>query len=236
MAEYREFGISTDESASIMAEATELILEAWSQERFTHRGKHFAYENVSLLPRPVQTPHPPIYVGAARTPDTFEWAGRCGFHVMVLPYMFPPEFLQERLGIYSDALRAAGHDPGRAEVMAKFHVFVAESRQEASRLAAPAYDHYQRIARNRSGREHGGGYWRAGSEWDDQVESFKIIAGTPDDCIQRIRYWRDALGLTHIGGTFHFGGLSQEATLRSIELFAREVMPAFRDAHTAAAA
>jgi alkanesulfonate monooxygenase SsuD/methylene tetrahydromethanopterin reductase-like flavin-dependent oxidoreductase (luciferase family) len=234
-AEYREFGVSNADSASVMAEANELILQAWSQERFSFHGQHYSYDNVSLVPRPVQQPHPPIYVGASRTPDTFAWAGQQGFHLMVLPYMFPPEFLQERLKLYFDALRANGHDPSQMDVLAKFHVFVAESQAEASRIAGPAYDHYQRIARTRSGREHKD-YWRSGLEWEDQVGEYKIIAGTPDDCIQRIRYWRDALGLTHIGGTFHFGGLSQEATLRSIELFAREVMPAFRDAHTAAAA
>jgi natural product biosynthesis luciferase-like monooxygenase protein len=234
-AEYREFGISNDDSAAILAEANELILQAWSQERFSFHGHHYNYDNVSLVPRPVQQPHPPIYVGASRTPDTFAWAGQHGFHVMVLPYMFPPEFLQERLKIYFDALRGNGHDPSRVDVMAKFHVFVADSQAEASRLAGPAYDHYQRIARSRSGREHKD-YWRSGLEWDDQVREYKIIAGTPEDCIERIRYWRDTLGLTHIGGTFHFGGLSQEATLRSLELFAREVAPAFRDQQTAAAA
>jgi natural product biosynthesis luciferase-like monooxygenase protein len=234
-AEYREFGVSNDDSAAIMSEANALILQSWSQERFSFHGQHFNYDNVSLVPRPVQQPHPPIYVGASRTPDTFEWAGANGYHIMVLPYMFPPEFLQERLKIYVDALRANGHDPRQFEIMAKFHVFVADSQAEASRIAGPAYDHYQRIARSRSGREHKE-YWRSGLEWDDQVREYKIIAGTPEDCIERIRFWREALGLTHIGGTFHFGGLSQEATLRSIELFAREVMPAFQSGEEAAAA
>ncbi|HYY87918.1 MAG TPA: LLM class flavin-dependent oxidoreductase [Chloroflexota bacterium] len=236
-AEYREFGIATDGvgSASVMAEGSDLILRAWSEERFSFRGQHFSYDDISLWPRPVQQPHPPIYVGAARTPDTFAWAGQRGYHVMVLPYMFPPEFLHERLGLYRDALRGSGHDPSSVDVLAKFHVFVADSAEEASRVAGPAYDNYQRIARNRSGREHQD-YWRAGTEWDDQVRAYKIIAGAPDDCIERIRYWRDTLGINHLGGTFHFGGLSQEATLRSIELFAREVAPAFASEERAAAA
>jgi natural product biosynthesis luciferase-like monooxygenase protein len=234
-AEYREFGISNEDSASTLAEAADLLLKAWSQERFSHHGQHYAYDNISLVPRPIQQPHPPIYVGASRTAETFTWTGAQGFHLMVLPYMFPPEYLQERIGLYFDALRQAGHDPKRMDIMAKFHVFVAESREEASRLAGPAYDNYQRIARNRSGREHKA-YWRDGLEWDEEVQRFNIIAGTPEDCIERIRYWREQLGLTHIGGTFHFGGLAQDATLRSIELFAREVAPVFTTEEAAAAA
>ena len=52
-----------------------------------------------------------------------------------------------------------------------------------------------------------------------------MIGGSPDECIEQIRYWQQELGLTQIGGTFHFGGLEQSATLRSLELFAREVAP-----------
>ena len=234
-AEYREFGISNEDSAATMAEAADLLLKAWSQERFSHHGQHYTYDDISLVPRPVQQPHPPVYVGASRTAETFAWTGTRGFHLMVLPYMFPPEYLQERIGIYCDALRQAGHDPAGMDILAKFHVFVGESRDEANRLAGPAYDHYQRIARSRGGREHKT-YWRDGLEWEEEVQRFNIIAGTPEDCIERIRYWRETLGLTHIGGTFHFGGLAQDATLRSIELFAREVAPAFTSEETAAAA
>ena len=229
LAELRELGVATEGSAEVMLEATELIVRAWREPELEHRSRHFSYPRLSLLPRPVQQPHPPIWVGAARTPETFEWAGRSGYHLMVLPYMFPPEELKVRIDSYLEALRAAGHDPARREILAKFHVFVADSIAEATRLAGPAYENYQRISAARSGRERPN-YWRAGSSFEQQVAEYKVIAGSPDDCIERIRYWRETLGITHLAGTFHFGGLAQEATLRSIERFAREVAPGFRAA------
>jgi natural product biosynthesis luciferase-like monooxygenase protein len=225
LAEFHQFGLSPDDSASVMVEATELIVRAWSEERFEHRGQHFSYPELSLLPRPLQRPHPPLWVGASRSAETFEWAGRQGFHLMVLPYMHPPEFLQERLTIYRQAASAAGRDPDRLEILAKFHVFVADSQAEAVRLAGPAYERYQQISGARSGREHKQ-YWRAGSDFERQVVEFKVIAGSPDDCLERLRYWRDTLGINHLGGTFHFGGLDQPSTLRSINLFAHHVAPA----------
>jgi natural product biosynthesis luciferase-like monooxygenase protein len=236
-AEFMEFGISPENSAEVMVEATELILRAWREDGFEHRGKNFSHPRISLLPRPVQSlsgGHPPIWVGAARTPDTFEWAGRNGFHLMVLPYMFPVDVLKPKIDLYFEALGAAGHDPARAEVMAKFHVFVGQSAAEARRYGQPAYENYKRVSGSRSGvaREH---YWRAGSSWDQEVAEYKVIAGSPDDCIERIRYWRETLGITHIGGTFHFGGLEQQATVHSLELFAREVAPKFQAAGVAAA-
>lgn len=228
-AEYAQLGISTEQTAEIMVEATELITRAWRDDDFEHRGRHFSYPRIALLHRPVQRPHPPIWVGAVRSPETFEWAGRNGFHLMVLPYMFPPEVLTKQIELYHAAAQQAGHDPSALEIFAKFHVFAAETAAEARRFAAPAYANYQRIAGARSGKAEPD-YWRAGTSYDQHFADFKVIAGGPADCIERIRYWRETLGITHIGGTFHFGGLSQEATLRSLDLFAREVAPVFQPA------
>jgi natural product biosynthesis luciferase-like monooxygenase protein len=226
--EFAEFGVSPEHSAEVMLEATGMIIRAWQEESFEHRGQHFSHPRISLLPRPVQRPHPPVWVGAARSPETFEWTGRNGFHLMVLPYMFPTDALKERIDLYLAALEAASHDPSRMEILAKFHVFVGQDAGEARRYAAPAYEQYQRVSSERSGvaRDH---YWRTGATYDQHVADFKVIAGGPQECIERVRHWRDTLGITHIGGTFHFGGLSQEATLRSLQLFAREVAPAFRE-------
>jgi natural product biosynthesis luciferase-like monooxygenase protein len=227
--EAEEFGL-TDTSAALTAEAIQLITRLWHDRQVDHDGAYFHVRGIGLRPRPVQQPHPPIWVGASRTRDTFAWAGRQGFHVMVLPYMMPAADLKERLHIYYEAACEAGRDTSRLEVMAKFHVFVADSTEEASRIAGPAYDRYQQIASSRTG--HGRASWRPGSSWDEHRAENKVIGGTPGDCIERVRYWQEALGITHIGGTFHFGGLEQSATLRSLELFAREVAPAFTPLRT----
>jgi alkanesulfonate monooxygenase SsuD/methylene tetrahydromethanopterin reductase-like flavin-dependent oxidoreductase (luciferase family) len=194
-----------------------------AEERVDFEGQYFHVREARLLPRRIQQPHPPIWVGASRTPHTFAWAGREGFHVMVLPYMMPPADMRERLDIYFSAARQAGHDTTRLEVMAKFHVFVADSIDQASRIAKPAYERYQQIAAARTRHERPS--WRHGSSWDQHHAENKVIGGSPEKCIEQIRYWQTELGLTHFGGTFHFGGLEQSATLCSLELFAREVAP-----------
>jgi alkanesulfonate monooxygenase SsuD/methylene tetrahydromethanopterin reductase-like flavin-dependent oxidoreductase (luciferase family) len=110
--------------------------------------------------------------------------------------------------------------------MGKFHVLVADTPDEACRLATPAYAQYQQIAGARS--SHGPRtYWRDGSDWSKHVAECRVIGGTPGECIQQLEYWKRTLNLTHIAGTFHFGGLDQRATLRSLELFAHEVAPHF---------
>jgi natural product biosynthesis luciferase-like monooxygenase protein len=225
--EFEEFGIDYQNSAAVMLEATDLILAAWRCEPLEHRGAHFAFSRpIDLLPKPVQQPHPPVWVGASRTPETFAWAGSRGFNLMVLPYMMPPADLLDRLEIYRQAARQAGHDPDQLKIMGKFHVLVADTAAEATRLARPAYDHYQGLSGARS--SHGPRtYWRDGSDWDKHLAEYRVIGGTPEQCIEGLTYWQNTLNLTQIGGTFHFGGLDQQATLRSLELFAQEVAPHF---------
>ena len=220
--EFEEFGVDYSRSAAAMLEAVDIILGGWRAEVFSRNGE----KPITLLPKPVQQPHPPVWVGASRTPETFAWAGRCGFNLMVLPYMMPPADLHERLQLYRQAAVEAGHDPRQLKIMGKFHVFVADSTEAASRLAGPAYDNYQRLAGSRS--HHGPqAYWRAGANWDKHRAECRVIGGTPTECCEQIEYWQRTLDLTNIGGTFHFGGLDQQATLHSLELFAREVAPKF---------
>lgn len=75
-----------------------------------------------MLPRPVTRPHPPIWVGTSRSDDTFRWAGKQAFHLMTLPYMYEPPVLRHWIGIYREALEAAGHDPSSREILGKFHI------------------------------------------------------------------------------------------------------------------
>jgi alkanesulfonate monooxygenase SsuD/methylene tetrahydromethanopterin reductase-like flavin-dependent oxidoreductase (luciferase family) len=224
--------ISVDDSALRMREATELIRAAWSADVVNYRGELFAYEDVRVLPKPVQRPHPPIWVGASRSDDTYRWAGENGYHLMTLPYMYEPSEMQQALDHYRAALLATGHDPATREVLGKFHVYVAESDAAAQREAQPYLERYEASAAGvirraahvdtpSARRVRDRDYFAA------QIAAGNIIVGDPDRCIEVIRRWRDTLGLTTLSGTFHFGGLPQELALRSIRLFAERVMPAF---------
>src|SRR5215211_9522277 len=100
------YGLRLDvaDSALRMREATELIRGAWSDDTVSYRGELFRYDDLRVLPRPVQRPHPPIWVGASRSDDTFRWAGKKGFNLMTLPYMYEPDQLRYWIDIYRDSL------------------------------------------------------------------------------------------------------------------------------------
>jgi alkanesulfonate monooxygenase SsuD/methylene tetrahydromethanopterin reductase-like flavin-dependent oxidoreductase (luciferase family) len=149
--------------------------------------------------------------------------------------MYDPPVLQHSIGVYRDALLAAGHDPATREVLGKFHIYVAESNRVAEREAEPYLARYEAVAqgvirRSRSDDAAPATAARQRHDFAREIESGNIIAGDPDRCVEIIRRWQETLGLTSVSGTFHFGGLPQELALRNIRLFAEHVMPAFRDA------
>jgi natural product biosynthesis luciferase-like monooxygenase protein len=224
--ELEQFGIGYEDSVVRLREGTAIIQQGWSGEAVEFTGKRFAYTGLRILPKPVQRPHPPFWVAASRSDDTYRWAGEQGFHLLTLPYMYEPEVLRRAIDRYREALVKAGHDPAAREVLGKFHIYVADSERQAVAEAGPYLHNYWAVADAQHPTRAAGRRTRA----EEQIARGNVIAGEPQRCIELIRRWRDALGLTVVSGTFYFGGMPQEMALRNIRRFAAEVMPAFAEA------
>jgi len=224
--EYRRAGVSPDKATVHMKEATAIIQQAWSDEPVNFHGELFEYHDVNVLPKPVQRPHPPIWVGAAKSEDTFRWAGENGFNLMTLPYMYAtPDFLQKNIGVYREALTQAGHDVKRHDILGKFHIYVTDSLDQAVRDTEPHLKNYHDV--HRAADPNRETVLRSRTDFASEIEKGFIIAGDPRRCIDAIHRWREEVGLTTLSGTFHFGGMPQEMALKNIRLFAERVMPAF---------
>lgn len=223
--EFTRFGLDYGESAARMMESMALVQQAWTAETVTFEGRFYQAAGVRVLPKPLQQPHPPVWVGVANSNDSFRWAGANGFHLMTLPYLYDPAELLPRIQLYRDALAGAGHDPATREVLGKFHIYVADSAAAARAEAAPYLANYYDVANaHRAGQLEGVESLRS---FDTQLARGSIIAGDPAACIEAIRTWVERLGLTVISGNFHFGGMPQALALRNLRRFAQEVMPAF---------
>ncbi len=220
--EYRKFGRNRDEATQRFKESTEIIRQAWSDEPVNFCGEFYNYENVNILPKPVQRPHPRIWVAATRTEDTFRYAGAHGHDLMTIPFIHPStDALRELVKMYRDELCRAGHDFVGREVLGKFHIFVSDSYERGVREAAPYMKNYSAIHsavdpnRKLSSRDLGSDMARG-----------VIIVGDPERCKDTIRRWHEEGGITTFSGTFHFGGMPQEMALKNMRLFAERVMPA----------
>lgn len=238
-AEYELFDINEAESHGRYHEAVEIIRQAWTQDAVTYDGKYHKIRNVKALPKPVQQPHPPIWSACAVTPESFTFAGEKGFNPMIVPFAYPRhQDLQEKMEYYWTALKAAGHDPKSREVLGVYHLYVADSDEEAHALAKGHFFNYWKFFsaldsesfNSADYKEYKGGLSKlfGNSTYEDLDKGDCVIFGTPERCIQRLKRAADDFGLTYPIFEVNFGGFPHKETLRSLEKFAKYVMPAFR--------
>src|SRR5690242_10457343 len=121
---YEAYGVPYAESRERFAETLEIVKLAWTEERFSYRGKYFSYDNVALVPKPWQKPYPPIRV-AATSPDTYAAIGALGHAAFVAARLGTLSELAPLVRSYRDAYKAAGHQ-GSGEVYLRVPVYVAE--------------------------------------------------------------------------------------------------------------
>jgi len=223
--EYRKFGMNRDEATKRFIECAEIIRQAWSDAPVRFRGEFYNFDNVDILPKPVQRPHPHIWVAATRTEKTFCWAGKHGYDLLTVPFVHPStDALRDLVKMYRDELAGAGHDFVSREVLGKFHIYVSDSFERGMREAAPYMKNYSDLhravdpGRRLTERDIGSDMARG-----------VIIVGDPERCSDTIQRWHEEAGITTFSGTFHFGGMPQEMALKSIHRFAAEVMPALKD-------
>ena len=219
--EYRKFGLNREEANGRFAEEAEIIRQAWSSGPVNFRGEFYRIEGVDILPKPVQRPHPPIWVGATRSEETFRWAGKNGYDLMTVPFVHPStDALRDLVRLYRHELSANGHDFVGSEVLGKFHIYVSDSLERGMREAAPFMKNYSDIHKsvdpNRTLTERDIG--------SDMARGF-IVVGDPARCSDTIERWHREAGITTFSGTFHFGGMPPEMALKNLRLFAERVMP-----------
>jgi alkanesulfonate monooxygenase SsuD/methylene tetrahydromethanopterin reductase-like flavin-dependent oxidoreductase (luciferase family) len=231
-------------------EAHDLIISAWTRPGpFRWEGKHFSYRVVNPWVLPLQKPHPPIMVPGTASPETVVWAAKHRYPYVVLGSSL--EQTAELIELYRDTAEEAGYTMGPEHIGYLARAFVADSEEKAQAEGRNFF--WQNGALNKQPREWMAppGYasidfagirrLRAVSKpFDSQAyqeaqDNYQVVVGTPDQVATRLRYIRDSLGIGHMCLWAHDGYMSHQDTVRCIELFGKEVLPALRaDAPVAA--
>ncbi|HTR83582.1 MAG TPA: LLM class flavin-dependent oxidoreductase [Reyranella sp.] len=216
--EFRAFGVPPEESADRFREAVEIVLKSWTEERFSFQGKHFAVEDIELLPKPLQKPHPPVWM-AATSPPAIEWAASRGHSILMDPHASMTE-IGEKRRLYEERLVEAGFSyAGRDIPMARLVALAAtESEAEAiakrgaqwivDSYAGPQQPHRKAapVQRTYDGKDPAQYY----------VENV-ILHGTPDSILDKIARLKEEIGLNYL----MCAPLSRE----SFRLFSEKVVP-----------
>jgi alkanesulfonate monooxygenase SsuD/methylene tetrahydromethanopterin reductase-like flavin-dependent oxidoreductase (luciferase family) len=235
---YKTYGVDYGESRERFAETLHIVKRAFTEERFSHKGKYFAYDNVRLAPRPAQQPWPEIRVAAA-SPDTYEEMGTMGHPIFVAARIGNLSELAPHVMTFRAAWKKAGH-PGRGAVYLRVPVYVADSDEAAreepresilhllhtigGRLAESAQLAGARAIENRAER----GARMLSIDYEEVLRE-RMIVGTPARVIARLKQLEDELGLDGILAELNPGSRIPHArVMTALRLLCEEVIPAFK--------
>lgn len=233
--EYAVFGADMAHSRALCDEGLEILRASFAREPVTFQGRFYQLDALDILPHVVQRPHPPLWA-AAVSPDTYSWAAQR--HLGVLAGPFKPWFM-----VKHDAARyrAAWNAPEAPRVGMTLGVLCLRDRRRAHQLASDAFGWFYRelfaatlpvLERSYPSYEqlHEMGRFRAlmklGVDFG-LLETFGLaVVGDPAECREKLEMY-SAGGVTHLLLAFGAGAVEGEVVRESLELFAREVMPAF---------
>jgi alkanesulfonate monooxygenase SsuD/methylene tetrahydromethanopterin reductase-like flavin-dependent oxidoreductase (luciferase family) len=232
--EFLGFNVGMDEAREKFEEAIDVILKAWtSNERFSHKGKYWTFNDIVVEPPPFRKPHPVVWMGAGSDRSIREVARR-GFNLLLGQYASPAD-VRHNVAIFREAVEAKGEpwDPMRVGITRAF--FVSETEQEREEALERRLANRLRqlkLATTPDGTVLGGPDRASGDPMEINLNS--AIDGTPDQIVTKIHALREAgAGYLLMNGGGSGGG---ERGRRSMRRFAREVMPAFTEAARAQAA
>jgi alkanesulfonate monooxygenase SsuD/methylene tetrahydromethanopterin reductase-like flavin-dependent oxidoreductase (luciferase family) len=218
------YGVDPATGPERFAEASEVILKGLTQERLDHHGKYFTFKDVPMEMRPVQLPYPPLWYGA-NSLESADRLAKQGYNSVV-------GMKAEGVGAFTARYRAAWRALGRDEAEMPLiglsrHILVGDTDKEAQSAAKRAfllwYDALIHLW-----RAHGVGLPRQliPEKFEDALAQGYIIAGSASTVRERMKHDNDIAGINYCLCRLAFGDLSFEESKHSLELFAREVMPA----------
>jgi alkanesulfonate monooxygenase SsuD/methylene tetrahydromethanopterin reductase-like flavin-dependent oxidoreductase (luciferase family) len=243
-AEYHTFSMSPAFSRERFLEAHELIIRAWTEAGpFPFEGKHYRHRYVNIWPRPLQKPHPPIWIPSQGSRETVEWAAQRRYPYLMVYSSIPS--IKKIFDEYRECARRAGYEAPPGQLGWMTLIYVADTDRQARAEAEPhALWLFGRGLKNPPEYLFPPGYMTVPSmlrqmQMKDKLEFGKrtfeelegegyVVAGSPETVARRIRAVHAELGFGILTGLLQFGPMPHEQTVKSMELFARKVMPQLR--------
>jgi natural product biosynthesis luciferase-like monooxygenase protein len=235
--EFAGRNVRPEDATARFEEAFEIVTRAWRGERFSFAGQHYRVGPVAVQPTPAQRP-PPVWVACSRTRESFEWAGRNGFSLMMNQYPMTPDEVTTRFGWYRAAWDAAGRDPSAREAMMSLFLHVGDTEDEAiadAKLAVQEHANLFRLllSQDVENTDYVGdeSVFRFIAPEGDVVTAFRkrTAVGTIDQVAERVARYAD-LGFTEISFVVRYGALSHAQCMANIARAGRELLPRFREA------
>ena len=224
--EFLAFGTTQRERVKRFEENLEAIKRLWTEDVVDMAGSHFTLRSASAPTKPLQKPHPPIWIGANADPAVRR-AARLGDCWYVNPHNRIDTIIRQ-VEVYKRALDACGK-PFPREFPARREVFVARSRAEALQLCAPYLAAKYEVYYNQwgQGKAMPEGDNVLGGDFDDLIRD-RFLLGSPDEVAEQILTLHRATGINHLIMSVQWPGMPQSLVLDELHMLAEEVFPKVR--------
>jgi alkanesulfonate monooxygenase SsuD/methylene tetrahydromethanopterin reductase-like flavin-dependent oxidoreductase (luciferase family) len=248
-AEYVWYGVNPEESRGRFQEAYDLIMTAWTNSVWSFEGEFYKLKDCAIWPRPVQQPHPPIWI-AARSAESIEWCVKR--HLPCAQVYQTTGQIEDTFNYYRTKAKEDGWEAQPDDFILCRHIYIDDSNKKAQEIAEPAMryffsvynrgfndainqaaaDQQKLLAKLTSERSFN--YFREGNRaridfstlgWDNLVKSGYMITGDPDSVAHQIQNQMKQIGADHFMGMYHIGNLAHEKLISTLDLFKKEIMP-----------
>ena len=227
--ELRYFGVDPAESRAIFNETLGVLLAGLTHDRLTFEGRHHQYHDVPMELQPLQRPYPALWY-PTNSLESVRYAARHGFNYVDRG---PAAAVRERVDTYRQTWEQHRSEPDRLnghiaapKIGILCQVLVADTDDEALAIARPAFADFNNSIL-KLWHDHGDHGVDAAFDWEKGMQQGTVICGSPARVRERLSGLVEATGCNYVICSFAWGTLPQQRTLRSLQLFAQEVMPAF---------
>ena len=222
--EFKTFGVPAEESTERFREAVEIVLAAWQNEKISWQGKYWNFEEVEVLPKPLQKPHPPHWVAASSLP-AIDWAGQNGHSIMMDPHS-THEAIAEKRARYQGELEAHGHSIKGRQIPIGRLIACAPTDKEAEDIAragagwtVDAYVNEKSLGA-KPGQANSTGF--ASLQGGDPVQNYldsTVLHGSPEKLVDQLQALEEEIPLDYL--------LCSPLSHSSFTLFTEKVLPRF---------
>jgi alkanesulfonate monooxygenase SsuD/methylene tetrahydromethanopterin reductase-like flavin-dependent oxidoreductase (luciferase family) len=252
--EHNVYSVPQSDSRARYEEAHEIILKAWTEEAFSYEGRFWRYKDVAIWPRPVQRPHPPVWIPVTTSKETIDWAAK--HDAPITPGLGGRGLTEDIVRYYAKAMARHGHAVTPRHLSIGVGAYVADSKAQAIKETGPYHLYFHRTLFS-----HGNitetsvakqtGYVSDASMDYIRPENLKLAArsredfrgmtmadverfaaeapwGTADEVRDRIIAAAEHAGAETVLVSLNRGAMPQEMFLEQIRRFAREVLPALQ--------
>jgi alkanesulfonate monooxygenase SsuD/methylene tetrahydromethanopterin reductase-like flavin-dependent oxidoreductase (luciferase family) len=217
----KAFGVDREETRGRFQEALDVLVRAWTEERFSFEGEYYRIPEVSLYPRPATLPHPAVYL-VGITPGTLAFGAARGFPLLLAAAQ-PVAIVHETQQTYAGLLTDAGFDPADIVCPVNRFVYVAESNEQAEQDTRDTLLGFF----NRTGS-----VIRDFLKTPDDEITYELLTeevcifGDADHCRERILELRERIDVRHLVCTFNYFNIDHARCRASMERFTERVLPA----------